>query len=339
MFGRVLNKRSRPWSRRLIPAGAILSFHSITTPDLPAAGSAHVSLDTFKSLIACLRRVGSFVPLSEFVKRRLAGRSTSGLIAITLDDAYAALAGEFKEFIAREAIPITIFVISGALRGERFWWDRVDDLYSRATPDQWRAFEVACGVPEEFRRGQPRVFGPLRPLRQWLLAAYAGRWPAHLEPALRALEAGTGHQTVHRAMTLDELATLTALPHVELGVHTASHPVLPLLPDAELEGEIAGSHRVLRERFAAVVPVLAVPFGLYDERTLRAARGAGMATSLTLAADTLNHGAVRDALPRFCVTTRDTTGRLALRLSGLAQAVRACSGQRQLYPDLPSSTS
>jgi peptidoglycan/xylan/chitin deacetylase (PgdA/CDA1 family) len=341
MHAGLVNRAARGISAGLVPGGAILSFHSVTTPALPAAGAAHVPLEAFEALIRRLRILGELVPLSEFVRRRAQGRDTSGLIAITLDDAYAALAGGFRAFVAKEAVPIAVFAIGRAARnGDAFWWDRIDDAYPRVAADGWRAFEAACGLPDSYRRGQPRELGPLRPLRQWLLAAHAGRWPDHLEPALEALEREAGHRTVHRSMTFDELAALAELPGVEIGVHTDSHPVLPLLPDADLEGEITAGYRALQARFRAVLPVLAIPFGLYDERVLRAARAAGMLTSLTLAGDMSDPRGSSWALPRFCVTRHDSWSKLALRLTGIPRAIRAMSGARTAaYPDLPSPTS
>ncbi len=340
MFDRVVN--APRWSSAcLVPSGAVLSFHSITTPKLPAVGDAHVSLETFRAFVSCLRRLGELVPLSEFSRRRAEGRSTSGLIAITLDDAYAALAGEFRDFIAREAVPIAVFLINrAAATGDAFWWDRLDDLYPRVSPVRWRRFETACGLPDEFRRGPLRSLGPLRPLRQWLLSAYRGRWPDHLEPLLHGLEEEIGFQTCHRAMSFDDLGTLTALPSVEVGVHTLSHPVLPLLSDSELDREIGAAYKDLRDRCGTALPILAIPFGLYDERTLRAAERAGMTASLTLSADMSNRHSIGHALPRYCVTRTDTPARLALRLSGVPRLMRSCFGMRSAsYPLLPSATS
>jgi peptidoglycan/xylan/chitin deacetylase (PgdA/CDA1 family) len=325
---------------RFASGGAILSCHSITTPELPAEGDAHLPLEAFESLVRVARCLGQVVPLSDLVRRHLQGLSTSGLIAVTLDDAYAALGTEFRDVISRRNIPITVFVVSqAAATGATFWWDRIDDLFPRVAPDRWRTFETTCGLPEAYRRGQPRDYGPLRPLRQWVLAAYAGRWPDHLEPALCDLEQEVGWRTLHRSMTFDELEDLMATGLVEVGVHTMSHPVLPLLPDPDLRHEIVASHDALRERFGTILPVLAVPFGLYDGRTLHAARSAGMIASLTLAGETLAGGGPRDALPRLCLTRSDTRVRLALRLLGLPALKRSWAGGRlALYPDLPSPT-
>jgi peptidoglycan/xylan/chitin deacetylase (PgdA/CDA1 family) len=319
--------------------GAILCFHSVTTPTLPAEGTSHVSVKAFTSFIRVARRLGELVPLSELARRHAEGRSTAGLIAVTFDDAYAAVLTELKDVIARQAIPIAVFVVTGtAVRGARYWWDRIDDLFPRSAPERWRAFETACGVPDAYRRGQPREHGPLRPLRQWLLAAFAGRWPDHLEPALAALEQEIGYQTPHRSMTGRELDELSALPWVEIGVHTISHPVLPLLPDDEIRQEIAISFSALRERFPRTVPILAAPYGLYDERTIRSARSVGMTACLTLDDDLVDGGS-GVGLPRFGVGRGHTPLTLGLRLLGVRRLLRHL-WDRQLppYPALPSPT-
>ena len=321
--------------------GAIVCFHSVTTAALPSAGSAHVSVDAFKWFVRTARGLGEIVPLSELVRRHTQGRSTAGLIAVTFDDAYAAILTELKDFISAQALPIAVFAVTGAAaRGGRFWWDRIEDVFPHVTPERWLEFEAACGVSDAYRQGQPTEHGPLRPLRQWLLAADAGRWSHDLEPALHALERETGYETVHRSMTFDELATLASLPEVEIGVHTVSHPVLPLLADAELGREIELAHDALRARFATVLPMLAIPFGLFDRRTLRVARAAGMVASLTLAGTRHEAGVDAAALPRICVTKDDGAVRLGLRLLGLPDLVRSWSGRAHVaYPELPSPTS
>lgn len=140
-------------------------------------------------------------------------------------------------------------------------------------------------------------------------------------------------------MTFADLTELAAVPGVEVGVHTVSHPVLPLLPDPDLGQEIAGGYDELRERFTNVVPILAVPFGLYDERTLRAAHAAGMTASCSVSGATLDRRAPQYALPRICMARGDTPATLGLRLLGLPDLMRRCAGRSSApYPDLPSAT-
>lgn len=321
-------------------AGAILCFHGVTSPRLPSESISHVRVEQFESLIGAARDVGQLVPLRELVDRHVDGRSTAGLIAVTADDAYASLLFEIADVVRREAIPITVFAVThAAALGATYWWDRIDDLFGRVSTERWRAFEDACGLPTAYRDGQPAQFGPLRPLRQWLLAQHAGRWPQALEATLQELEIEAGTCTRQRSMTFEELSRFAGLPTVDVGVHTVSHPVLPLLPDTELSREIEISHQILRERLAKVVPVLAVPFGLFDNRTLTLARRAGMRTSLTLAATTLARHRTGDDLPRFCLSRDDKPTKLQVRLTGLLDPGRwSWRRARPRYPALPSAT-
>jgi peptidoglycan/xylan/chitin deacetylase (PgdA/CDA1 family) len=320
--------------------GAILCLHSVTTSGLPAEGTAHVSVDAFESYVRVARHVGEIVPLSELLQRRARGRSTAGLVAVTLDDAYAALGTELGEFLVHERVPIAVFVVSGAAAaGSAYWWDRIDDVFPRIPPARWRTFEEACGVPDDYRHGQPRSYGPLRPLRQWLLANYAGRWPEALEHELQSLETESGVRTCHRSMTFDEIEALSAKTDVEVGVHTVSHPVLPLLSDAELRDEILGCHAALQERFAGARPILSIPFGLYDDRTIRAARTAGMTACLTLRGTLVDARGDGYTLPRICLNQGDSAARLGLRLFGVTDRLRRWAGRDAArYPDLPSAT-
>jgi peptidoglycan/xylan/chitin deacetylase (PgdA/CDA1 family) len=320
--------------------GTILAFHGLLTEDCPGVGSAHIPFSTFCQWIRLARRLGEIVPLSELVRRHQTGRRTAGLVSITFDDAYAVLAqSECIRFLTRERLPITIFVVtSAAARGAAYWWDRVDDLFVRVSPERWRTFEIECGLPDEYRKKQPRADGPVRPLRQWILAAYAGRWPVELQDALAALEHDAAHRTRQRSMTYDELAIVTRLPDVAVGVHTDTHPVLPLLDDVELRREVAVSYDALRSHFAHTLPILAIPFGLYDERTIRIARAAGMETSMTLDGRPVTDAMSKLAIPRVCLTSADTRLSLAAHLVGAREVFRRVGHREAPFPDLPSAS-
>ena len=292
----------------------------------------HVPDRELIAAVEVLRAMAEIVSLREILERHRAKRSTRGLAALTFDDGYAALPALIGDYLVRASVPITVFVTTAATdRAARFWWDRIDDLYPRVGAERWRAFEDVVGVPTAYRAGQPPEYGPLRPLRQWIMAQYRGRWPEKLESALAALEQEYNHTTTQRAMSWDEIAAFGTTGLVEFGVHTISHPVLPLLGDAELVAEVANAHRELRDRVPNALPVLAIPFGLYDARTIMLSREAGMQTSLTLDNRTMR-GIPADAPPpRLSMSRGLKRWKLIARLS---VPRRPPTG----YPALPSAT-
>ena len=276
------------------------------------------------------------VPLRELIARHVGARSTAGLFSVSFDDAYQSLATEaVRDSLA--GIPSTFFVVTGAsATGAAFWWDRVETLHAATSGSDWLRFERAIGLPDVYRTPASEAFGPLRPLRQWVLHQFAGRWPGHAADALDALESATGAATPHRALTFDEIDELTRHRPIDIGVHTVSHPVLPLLADAEARSEIARSFMTLKERWPAVVPWLAAPFGLYDDRSARLAREAGLEGICSLHPYTLASTSERHGLPRTNITEGVRAWRLGLRLSGLAPLIARPPANGPNYPGRPA---
>ncbi len=322
---------------RLSSSGSILCYHGVTRATGISPSIIHVSVEELGDTIDALQQVGRVVPLRDLIRLHQAGSSTAGLVSLTFDDGYVSLLEAATELIHARQIPVTVFVVgSAAESGARFWWDRVDDVFPRVEPERWSRFELASGLPETYRAGQPRDGGPLRPLRQWILAKYQGRWPAHLQDALTELEHETGVQTQQRSMTYEEIERFASVPWVDVGVHTWSHAVLPLLDDNGIREEIQRSHSALRERLGQVMPVLSVPFGLFDARTLRLAQESGMSASLTLGGTTLNMRHSSHGLPRFVVVRGMKPRKILARTAGLAERLLRTEYQR--YPELPSPT-
>lgn len=313
--------------------GFILCYHGLTSGDNPSESVVNVPATEFEQLLDRLLARFHAVPLGELLKRHRAGRSTRGLFGVTFDDGYKSVLDLGRPFIARRNIPVTVFVASdAAAEGRSLWWDRIDDLRPRVPPGRWRAFEDSLGLPEEYRVGQPKDFGPLRPLRQWLLRSRLGRSTRELEAALSELELECGFRTTQRPMSWVELLELGRVPGVDFGVHTVSHAVLPLLAEEAAVREIAGCFASIGDRLGRCSPVLAAPFGLFDGRTAPEAQAAGITWTLTLDNRPLRFDARDPLVPRISITRRLTSRRLALRLAGVQRP-----GSR--WPALPSATS
>jgi peptidoglycan/xylan/chitin deacetylase (PgdA/CDA1 family) len=336
-----------PWVDRLAAAagrlagtnGAILCFHGLDIDDVPSPSSMHVSHQYFETVVDCIG-AGRLVPLEAIVARHLAGRRTAGMVAITADDAYASWLGA-ESLLGRLRVPLTLFAVSAALKsGSAFWWDRIEDAAVASTSHRWRQFEDDCGLPESYRRGQPVTEGLVRPMRQWMLAEYAGRWPAALDAPLMQLEGELGRRTPQRSMTESELSGFISRTGAQVSVHTLSHAALPFLPDHEVIAEVRRGYELLSYQFPDTLPYLAIPFGLFDARTFRLAAEAGMTVSLTLEGRPLGRSLVGDiGIPRLCVVREQSPGLVALKASRVSTVLHRVKGQgRTTYPPLPSST-
>jgi peptidoglycan/xylan/chitin deacetylase (PgdA/CDA1 family) len=118
----------------------------------------------------------------------------------------------------------------------------------------------------------------------------------------------------------------------EVGSHTATHPLLPDLDDAELERELVHSRATIEKRLGSC-ETLAYPYGRADERTAAAAARAGYLAAFTLGRAHRVDEPLRR--PRVGLRGVDRGARLRLRLSSGAalarrsRAVAAASGLRR----------
>jgi peptidoglycan/xylan/chitin deacetylase (PgdA/CDA1 family) len=122
----------------------------------------------------------------------------------------------------------------------------------------------------------------------------------------------------------------------EVGSHTATHPLLPDLGDAELERELVDSRATIRKRLGSC-ETLAYPYGRADDRTAAAAARAGYLAAFTLGRAHWPDEPLRR--PRLDLRGVDRGVRLRLRLStgaALARRSRAAAAasdlQRAMLP-------
>jgi peptidoglycan/xylan/chitin deacetylase (PgdA/CDA1 family) len=300
----------------------------------------HLPLTQLDATLKIAGHFAELVPLEEIVGRHLQGRSTAGMVALTADDAYVSWL-DAEPLLKRHQAPITMFAVASALTsGSSFWWDRLDHAVVCASEGGWRRFEDECGLPDAFRIGHSADSGRTRPMRQWILAAHAGRWPERLEEPLHRLEQETGSRTRQRPMREDELAGFASRVAAGIGVHTRSHAALPFLADQEVVAEIQQGYAALRERFSNARSYLAIPFGLFTPTTLDLARRAGMRAMLTLAGSPLVAGtSSRDTIPRLCLVREQSPGKTALKASRFGALLHRMRNREPDFPVLPSATS
>jgi len=293
---------------RLFGSGGVVAYHDVTRA--PFSPATHVTVDALARQLEFLISEGyQIVPLRELIERRRAGRSMRRCVALTFDDAYRGVLAHALPVLERFAAPATVFVATGfAASGEeeRYWWDRLEWIVSRAERGGgWAAALQTLGLAPSVSSDE---------VRAELIARGAGRLTGAVAMALAALEQRAG-MVPERSLTETELHRLARSDLIDFGCHTESHPALPLLPKEEQRREIRQSYTWLADRLPRVCEFLAYPYGLYDFRTVQAAREAGMEAAFSI--EGRAGGARFDlfACPRIGMAEVNTLRSLALRLS------------------------
>lgn len=257
------------WSllERAFGWGGVIAYHGVG--DSPHAPVMHISPDRLRAQLEFLRDRHDIVPLREIVDRWRAGASTRNCVAITFDDAYAGVLAHALPILRELDIQATVFVASDhAALGASYWWDDVERTRVAAGP-HWTETVDSIGLSEADATASATVDR----IRNRVLARFLGRWPGGLKAS---------GESVWRSLTFSELKSLAADERIDFGIHTLSHPALPLLPYDEQLSEMRSNLRVLRELLPRVLPVVAYPYGLYDRTTVRAAKEAGMLAGVTM---------------------------------------------------------
>jgi peptidoglycan/xylan/chitin deacetylase (PgdA/CDA1 family) len=258
------------WSllERVFGWGGIIAYHGVG--ESPLAPVMHVSPERLRAQLELLRDQYEILTLRELVGRWDIGTSTRNCVAITFDDAYAGVLVHALPILRALDIPATVFVASDyAALGASYWWDDVERNRVAAGSQAWMQDLNAVG----FSESDGSMPTTLDRVRNRVLARFAGRWPGGLKP---------GGESVWRSLTFGELQTLAADERIDFGVHTLSHPALPLLPYDEQIVEMRDNLSLLRKLLPRVLPVVAYPYGLYNQTTVRAALEAGMTAGVTM---------------------------------------------------------
>ena len=301
-------------------AGTIFCFHGIRGPEQPDGGGIHVREPYLRQAIGLAQRLGTVVPLRDLIARCRDGKSTSGLVALTFDDACLSVLRVAAPIIRDTGTHATVFGVREASEsGTPFWWDRLSQLAPLFSPAEWASLLASLDMPPSL----PQETDPGRLARDTVIVRHRGALPPRALALLEESETRHGATGQYdRAMTTAELSTLASDAHFELGVHTTTHRVLPLLSDEEIESEVRECHNWLRDVTPQVLPVLAIPYGLRDDRTAPLAKRAGMEAVLRIAPRNVGRWD-ESGLPRFSMSERRSGWKLGAALLGAYEWVYA----------------
>ncbi|MGD8496007.1 MAG: polysaccharide deacetylase family protein [Gemmatimonadales bacterium] len=261
------------------PAGVILGYHRVAAdPSDPYENC--VSPTAFRSQLAVLARVARPVSLSALLDEPHGG---PGRVALTFDDGYADFALAALPILREFDVPATLFVVSGAIGRDEYWWDRLADLRGdiAGTPAFQALHDELSALDPERREARLRE-----------MTHRNGDSPA--APPVAG-------QDARRPMTTSELRAVAREPLVEIGAHSRTHPRLARLGERRLIGEIEGSGTDLAELLGRPIPHFAYPHGSHSRRVRECVEAAGFAAACASTEDVVRAGELPLALPRFWV--------------------------------------
>ncbi|MGQ0714516.1 MAG: polysaccharide deacetylase family protein [Gemmatimonadaceae bacterium] len=306
---------------RLLGSGGILAYHGVV--DHIVSPNVHVTPSRMREQLEAVRDRYEIIPLAEYLARHGHGRSVSGCLAVTFDDAYVGVARLAAPILAELDVPATLFVVSGsARRGDQFWWDRAEWAFERSPESAWHELLARAHLPPSSGREAWEAF------RTRVLTRFAGRFDTHDTDAAIEIDADL------RSLRFDELESLARDARVDFAVHTESHACLPFLADADRDREIERCYHELRDRLPRVRPVLAYPYGLFNRGTIASARRCGIEAGVTMDGRAPSRFSGRYTIPRLGVMEDRSARSIDMRLNGATRPLHVFR-DRGLHAQLP----
>jgi peptidoglycan/xylan/chitin deacetylase (PgdA/CDA1 family) len=319
---------------------SIFTLHRFADPHQGVVGHDPAAL---RDHLAYLRRHRyRFLSLNDVVKQIDDGGGgwDRPAVAFTVDDGYAGFARTAAPIFAEFDCPVTLFVTTGFLDGQLwFWWDRVTYLFEHTDR---RSLLLDSGSEEHsYRWSTP---GQGESVRQEVLSRLEWMGSPEREAAIECLSRQLEVEVPARPpaacapISWDDVRR-TAKLGATFGAHTVSHPILSLETDEACRWEIEESYRRLRQETDACVPVFCYPNGearAYGQREVEAVRRAGFRAALTTAPDYVSHhvrlqgASGRFALPRFPYP--DDRPHIVHTVSGLLRLKRLVRGGGRSNP-------
>lgn len=248
----------------------ILMYHSISKSRRDSdVFDLHVSPANFDRQIRELSRTCEIVTLSDMMRDFRNGQLRPNTVALTFDDGYANNLEVAAPILRKFNAPATLFVCTGFLGRDSYWWDRLLETVFTATrfprslaglpvdmPEADRLLTVQGDEPGPKRRRElaMQIWRALQPLDLHRIDAVLAGLEERLRPRLCLADL--------RPMRRDEVSAAAEV--FDIGAHTVSHPPMGRIDGARLAREIAESKRDCERLSGRPVTAFAYPFGELD---------------------------------------------------------------------------
>jgi peptidoglycan/xylan/chitin deacetylase (PgdA/CDA1 family) len=283
---------ARGLSRRRL---SILMYHRVL-PGADPINTWDVTAEEFDAQMAALAAHFAPLPLGEAVQRLARGDLPAGAVCVTFDDGYADNLTVALPILQRRGIPATFFIATAYLNGGRMWNDTVVEAV-RAAPGQQLDL-AAIGLGSLALGDAPAR----RACIERILKAIKHRPNDEREQAVRRLVEQVGKPLPDDLMLTDAQLLALRRSGMEIGGHTAHHPILANLSADAARREIVEGRERLVELLREPVALFAYPNGKpqrdYTYVHVQMVRCAGFTAAVSTADGVASAASDRYQLPR-----------------------------------------
>jgi peptidoglycan/xylan/chitin deacetylase (PgdA/CDA1 family) len=230
-----------------------------------------------------LTKAGRPIDLPQFVRKLANGDDVSRRFVVTFDDGYKDTVDTAAPILDQYGVSATVFIPT-AMIGKPFWWDEIQEIVEKAAnlPD---SIDLSLGG-DNFRWERVTEAHDSRAALIHDLCGHFRSIPyAKTDEALGTLRElpefpETSTEPV-RAMTADEVVTLSRHELIEIGSHTVTHTSLSDLSPERQESEVRQSKVDLEALCGLPVESFAYPNGRVAREAPALLRQTGFSCGIT----------------------------------------------------------
>lgn len=298
----MINTLYRAMGSLLSPGGhrarlSILIYHRVL-PSTDELWPAEVTAESFDAQLAALKQVFNILPLGEAVARLKAASLPPRAACITFDDGYADNASIALPILLRHRVQATFFIATAYLGGGRMFNDTVIHGIRHSKRERIDLSKLGLGehALDTVEAKRQAIDAILRKLRYLPLGQ---REDVAEELARLATDLPAPDDLMMDASQVQALA----YAGMEIGGHTARHPILATLDPAAAAREIGEGKECLDALLASKVTLFAYPNGKpgldYLPEQVDIPRKLGFEAAVSTQWGAARHGGDVFQLPRF----------------------------------------
>jgi peptidoglycan/xylan/chitin deacetylase (PgdA/CDA1 family) len=291
----------------LSPAGrrarlTVLIYHRVLAAPDPLQPDV-LDAAAFDAQLKLLRGCFQVMPLTQAVEGLKDGKLPARSACITFDDGYADNLTQALPILQQNHLTATFFIATDYLDGGRMFNDTVIEAVRRAPAGEHDLRDLGLGC-YRFSVIQDRIdaIGDILPRVKYLSSQERTQRVADIANHLKS-----GPLPDDLMLSTEQLRALHGAG-MEIGAHTASHPILATLSDEDAETDIARGQARLEQILKTEIRLFAYPNGKpgvdYTSRDVALVRKLGFVGAVSTAWGTADCQADRYQLPRFLPWSR-----------------------------------